>query len=87
MTELENLVKTFEHAKEKNKKFVAVMVAMPDCPKNEVIINERENFDAKLAYYKKAYNDDLTLKSFNRIQITGIVYGDTLEEIEKKVVF
>ena len=63
------------------------MVAMPDCPKNEVIINERENFDAKLAYYKKAYNDDLTLKSFNRIQITGIVYGDTLEEIEKRVVF
>jgi hypothetical protein len=85
-TPLDSLEVTFKEAKEQNKKYIAVMVAMPNCPKNELIINERENFDSKLNYYKKAYDDQLHLKTFNAIQITGFVYGDTLAEIENQII-
>ena len=53
---------------------------------SEVIINPNANFDNKLEYYKKAYNDDLTLKSFNGIKIIGFSYGDTYDEIEMDLV-
>jgi hypothetical protein len=36
----------------------------------EVIINPKENFELKAAYYANAYNEDLTLKANNRIRIT-----------------
>ena len=51
--------------------------------KPEIIINENENFDSKFAYYKKAYNEGLTLKTFNGIKIVGFTYGNSFEEIEK----
>lgn len=35
----------------------------------EMIINTKENFKAKLSYYAKAYNDDLTLKANSNIRI------------------
>jgi hypothetical protein len=35
----------------------------------EIIINPKENFKAKLAYYQKAYNEDLTLKANPSIKI------------------
>lgn len=36
-----------------------------------------------MEYYKKAYNDDLTLKSFNGIKIVGFTYGDSYDEIQE----
>ena len=54
--------------------------------KPEIIINESENFDSKLAYYKKAYNEDLTLKAFNGIKIIGFTFGDNFSEIEDDLI-
>lgn len=49
----------------------------------EIIINENANFDKKFDYYKKAYNENLTLKTFKGIKIVGFSYGNTFKEIEK----
>ena len=48
--------------------------------KPEIIINPKDNFEAKLAYYKNAYNEDLTLKANPKIKI---VRYDFVEEIEQ----
>ena len=81
-----NLISNFEQAKNRDAKYVGVVVMMQGFEKPEIIINSKENFDAKLAYYQKAYNDDLTLKTFNGIKIVGFTYRDSFEEIEKDLV-
>lgn len=79
---IENLEKCFFEASLKGAKYVGVKIQMQGFPKPEIIINENENFDSKFAYYKKAYNDNLTLKSFEGVKIVGFTYGDSFEAIE-----
>lgn len=40
-------------------------------PVPELIVNPVENFETKLAYYARAYNEDLTLKNNPAIKITA----------------
>jgi hypothetical protein len=79
---IDNLEKCFYEASVKLKKYVGIKVKMEGFPRGEIIINENENFDKKFAYYKKAYDSDLTLKAFSGIRIVGFTYGDTFDEIE-----
>ena len=80
---IENLEKCFYEASQQGKKYVGIKVKMQGFPKAEIIINENENFDSKFAYYKKAYNEDLTLKTFSGIKIVGFTHGDTFYGIEQ----
>lgn len=64
-------------------KYIGIKVEMEGFPKDEIIINERENFYAKLQYYIKAYDEDLVLKSFGGIRIVGISVRNSFENIEK----
>lgn len=69
---LEELEKGFEFIMESsNAKGIAVHIEMPDLEKPEIIMNPKENFAKKLEYYKKAYTDDLKLKTFDKIKIVG----------------
>jgi hypothetical protein len=79
---IENLEKCFQEAINQERKYVAVKIEMQGFEKPEIIINRRENFQTKLAYYKKAYNENLTLKTFNGIKIVGFTYGDYFDDIE-----
>lgn len=79
---MDNLEKCFKAAQEKNANYVAVSIMMPGFEKPEIIINDKENINSKLEYYKKAYNNDLTLKTFNQIKIIGFTYSDTFSDIE-----
>lgn len=81
MVSINKLEKCFTVAKETNQKFVGVLIQMQGFEKPELIINENENFESKLAYYKKAYNEDLTLKTFNGIKIVGYAFGTSLNDI------
>lgn len=54
--------------------YVEVYIEMPDLPELEVIRNPIANMCKKLDYYKKAYNDNLTLKTFDKIKIVGVDY-------------
>ena len=79
MTELENV---FKRAIELEENYIGVRIETQGSEKPEIIINPTENFEVKLEYYKKAYNNDLTLKSFNGIKITGFMYGYDFAEIQ-----
>ncbi|WP_236896993.1 hypothetical protein [Clostridium beijerinckii] len=81
-----NLERCFYEASQKDAKYVGVKIQMKGFPKAETIINENENFDSKFDYYKKAYNEDLTLKTFNGINIIGFTYGNSFDEIEKDLI-
>ena len=83
---MDNLEKCFNTAKELNQKYVGVEIEMEGFPKPEIIINENENFDSKLAYYKKAYNEDLTLKAFNGIKIIGFTFEESFDDIEDDLI-
>lgn len=83
---IHNLEKCFYTASQNDCKYVGVKIQMEGFEKPEIIINENANFDAKFDYYKKAYNEDLTLKTFNGIKIIGFTYGDSFDSIEKDLV-
>lgn len=78
-----NLINCFETAKRLNYKYVAVKIDMQGFAKPEIIINRKENFDDKLEYYLKAYDENLVLKANNGIRIIGFMYSDTFEDIEE----
>lgn len=79
MTELENV---FYRAIETGEEYIGVRIKLSELDKPEIIINSNENFASKLAYYKRAYNQNLTLKSFGAIKITGFMYGSNFAEIQ-----
>lgn len=78
LTELE---KTFDLANQLGMNYIGVMIQMQGF-ETEVIINPKENFESKLEYYKEAYNEDLTLKTFSGIKIIGCESGDSFQEIQ-----
>lgn len=80
---IKNLENCFDEAIKQNKKYVGVKIRMQDFPRAEIIINERENFEKKLHYYKNAYSEDLSLKTSSGIRIVGFTYGDTFKDIEE----
>lgn len=47
--------------RERGKLFMIVKIETEGNPGPETIVNGHENFDAKLSYYDKAYNDDMEL--------------------------
>lgn len=83
---MHNLELCFEEAKKGKWDYVGIRVEMEGFPKTEIIINRSENYDAKMTYYKKAYNDDLTLKANNGIKITGFTYANRFCDIEEDLV-
>lgn len=84
---IEDLEKCFYEASKKDEKYVGVKIQMEGFKKPEIIINENANFDSKLAYYKKAYNGDLTLRNApDKIKIIGFTYRNTFKEIEKDLI-
>lgn len=50
----------------------------------EIIINPKENFVAKLSWYREAYNDDLTLKSNPNIKIVDYDFVESLSDYFKE---
>jgi hypothetical protein len=84
--DISNLENCFKEASQQSRKYIGVKIQMQGFPKAEIIINENENFNEKFAYYKKAYNEDLVLKTFNGIKIVGFTYGDSFEDIEMDLI-
>lgn len=76
----ENLRAHFNEAIRAGAKYVAVKIETRGMPQPEYIINPRENFGQKLVYYMSAYNDDLVLKTYDGIKITGFAKGNTITE-------
>lgn len=81
----------FNQAIKEKSAYVAVQIETRGMEKPEYIINPRENIAQKLVYYDSAYNDDLVLKTYDGICITGIAKGNSIADClawlmgEKKV--
>lgn len=54
--------------------YMEVYIDHPELPEPEVIRNPISNMCKKIEYYKSAYNDDLTLKTYEKIRIIAVDY-------------
>ncbi|MBU3186528.1 hypothetical protein [Clostridium estertheticum] len=77
-----NLEGTFENAVNTNALFVGVKISTRGSIADEVIINPRDNFNDKLNYYRKSYDEDLVLKTYSGIKIIGLTFGNSYDDIE-----
>lgn len=83
MNDLEN---KFQHAASNNAKYIGVLIRVPDADQPEVIINKNDNFEIKLDYYQKTYDEDLYHKAVGDIlQIIDVAYGNSFAEIERNL--
>ena len=57
----EKLMDIFDDAQRRGKAFICVKIETEGNAAPEIIINPEANFEAKRAYYSKAYSDDLRL--------------------------
>ena len=78
---LEGLIRAFGSQWADESKFVGILVDIAGV--KEVIINSRENYEAKLEYYKNAYNDDLSHKHAKGISIIRFTFGNSFAEIQE----
>lgn len=68
-----------------NKSYMVVKIVTDGNPFPEIIVNPVENLDAKLAYYDKAYDDDLELisaqKAGETIRISDVLMTSNLSDL------
>ena len=72
MQELQELYDDIKEQKEF--KFLVIVVKTPVANAPEIIINPRENFEGKVAYYMNAYANDGRLKNNPDVQILGVAF-------------
>lgn len=87
MLKMRDLESCFKTAREKGVAYIGVKFKNEKFERPEIIINESEDFDKKLEYYKKYYNDDLILNEFSGRRIVGLSYGDSLGYIENELLW
>jgi len=80
-----DLEKCFKDASDQRKGYIGVLISMEGFPLPEAIINESANFDTKLAYYKKAYDKHLILKTFKGIRIIGFAHGNSFKALQRSL--
>lgn len=76
----EMLLYIFNVAKTTNATHIGVDVVSDMAVKPEMIINTREDFDTKLNYYDKVYDDNL-VHYHVPVKITNVVYGHSAEQV------
>lgn len=79
---MEALMRSFKSDWSKNSKYVGISVIIEGATKPEVIINSKDNFESKRAYYEKAYDENLKLKFNPAISIVRYTFGNSYEEIQ-----
>ena len=73
VTSMEEL-ETFFNTVPDEATYMEVYVEHPNLPEPEVIMNPISNMCKKIEYYKSAYNDNLTLKTYDKIRIIAVDY-------------
>lgn len=71
---LVDLIKALETAKEQELD-IAIEVTVEGQESTELIMNRNASIENKLAYYKEAYNEDLTHKNNANVRIVGVSMG------------
>lgn len=80
-----NFQKIVEEGVFRGKQFLVVKIETEGNPGPEIIVNPSENINAKMAYYDKAYNDDMELISAKTsgklIRIIDAIMTSNLNEL------
>lgn len=79
---LTDLEAQFNNAVQNEHKFFGAVVKLPNGAK-EVIINNAENFEYKLDYYKDTYNQELLMKNVKTISIVDFASADSFAQLQK----
>lgn len=70
---------------DRNRNFMVVKIETEGNPAPEIIINPAENFDQKIKYYDKAYNDNMELikakEAGKLIKITDVLMTSNLNDL------
>jgi hypothetical protein len=82
MFTMKNLENVFEAAEKNQNKYIGVKIEAKGSAKPEIIINPSENFKAKLEYYQKAYDENLSLKAAKGIKIVSAAGGNDFAWLE-----
>lgn len=86
MTKKQQFEELCKKALQRDSGYLVVLVESPDSVKPEIIINPRENLETKLAYYMRAYNDNLELNTFNKIRIVKYYYTRTIGRLIRQII-
>lgn len=77
--------KIVEDGRARSKEFMVVKIETEGNPGAEVIVNPAVNFDAKLSYYDKAYNDDMELiaakNAGKSVRISDVLMTSNLNDL------
>lgn len=69
----------------RKKNFMVVKIETEGSPGPEIIVNPAENFDQKMKYYDKAYNENMELikakESGKSIKITDVLLTSNLNDL------
>lgn len=68
----ENFLSVLDFAIE-DKKGIRVAIRMPDLEELEIITNPYVNVQAKREYYDKAYDENMKLKTFDKIEVVYVM--------------
>lgn len=83
---INQLVSAFAAAKAHGERFIGLKIKMDGFEKEEIIINERENFDSKLTYYENTYDEGLIHKYSRGISIVDVSSGNSFDEIQADLI-
>lgn len=83
---MKDLEQTFNEAMESSARYIGVKISMNGFPSDEVIINQTENFEKKLEYYKDTYDEGLNHKHAPGICIVGFNYADDFATLEETLI-
>ncbi|TCI26657.1 hypothetical protein EVJ32_04600 [Exiguobacterium sp. SH5S4] len=73
---MNSMLKDYESVQEEVEYNFLIVFVSVDGAKPEMIVNPRENVDAKMVYYRSAYDNDLRLKANPKIQIVDYQFSE-----------
>ncbi|OPH61893.1 hypothetical protein BC351_01230 [Paenibacillus ferrarius] len=76
----------FDTASTLGHRFIGVKVHMEEFKRDEIIINECENFTSKLEYYQKVYDENLRHHFSKGISIVDVASGNSFDELQADLV-
>jgi hypothetical protein len=81
MINKQQLIDLYELIKEKNFKYIGVYIDI-GLKEPELIINPKNNFEAKIQYYLSTYDDNLFHKHSPQIKILNAIGFDSHEALD-----
>lgn len=82
---LKKLNRKFNTAYEHGFKYVGLYIELPGNKQPEIIVNHSRDIENKQEYYNKTYNANGVHNFNDKVKITAIGYGNTLQEVSDRL--